>query len=161
MRDGLLRVRKFFLPSQVIRDSVRFLRRGGKEGFEAFVLWSGRLTDDHTLRFSRAIVPAQRAMVTKNGLLVAVDGKALFEVNKNVHECHEVLAAQVHTHPSDAYHSTTDDTYPLVTLLGALSVVIPNFAMDAPQDFESWAWYRLSRRAKWVPAGKETEVEFE
>jgi hypothetical protein len=36
---------------------------------------------------------------------------------------------QVHTHPSDAFHSATDDAYPLLFDAGFLSLVIPDFAM--------------------------------
>jgi hypothetical protein len=98
-------------------------------------------------------------MVTQNGLLVMVEGAALFQVNKSVHERGEILAAQVHSHPTAAYHSPTDDTFPLVTLVGALSVVIPDFARNAPADFDRWAWYRLSRRTRWEPASKNTSIE--
>jgi hypothetical protein len=161
MRDGLLRVQAFIVPSQVVEDSIEFLQHVGMEGLEGFVLWAGLLSDERTLRFRRAIIPAQRAMMTTSGLLVTVDGRALFEVNKSVHASGEILAAQVHSHPTDAYHSSTDDAYPLVTLLGALSVVVPDFAANAPNDIDSWAWYRLSRRAKWVRAGKDTDVEIE
>jgi hypothetical protein len=37
---------------------------------------------------------------------------------------------QVHTHPDDAYHSDTDNTYPIATTLGSLSIVVPNFARE-------------------------------
>src|SRR4051812_484103 len=36
---------------------------------------------------------------------------------------------QVHTHPFEAFHSQTDDAYPLLWDVGFLSLVIPNFAM--------------------------------
>jgi len=36
---------------------------------------------------------------------------------------------QVHTHPGEAFHSLTDDTYPLLFDIGFLSLVIPDFAM--------------------------------
>jgi hypothetical protein len=35
---------------------------------------------------------------------------------------------QVHTHPGAAYHSTTDDAFPLIHSPGFLSLVIPRFA---------------------------------
>lgn len=38
---------------------------------------------------------------------------------------------QVHTHPGAAYHSSTDDAYPLIRSLGFLSLVIPRFAQGA------------------------------
>jgi hypothetical protein len=34
---------------------------------------------------------------------------------------------QVHSHPTEAYHSETDDTYPIVTVRGGLSLVVPDF----------------------------------
>jgi hypothetical protein len=39
------------------------------------------------------------------------------------------VAVQVHTHPSEAFHSATDDAFPLLFHAGFLSLVIPDFAM--------------------------------
>lgn len=161
MKDGLLDVRAFIIPSSILRETIGFLQEVGAKGFEGFVLWTGQLSAVHTFRFCRAIVPEQRAMMTDRGLLVTVEGEALFEVNKSAHANKEILAAQVHSHPTDAYHSSTDDAFPLVTLVGALSVVVPNFGRNALRDMDLWAWYRLSKRGKWVPAEKTTKVEIE
>jgi len=38
------------------------------------------------------------------------------------------VRAQVHTHPGDAFHSKTDDDWPIVHTAGFLSLVIPDFA---------------------------------
>jgi hypothetical protein len=38
------------------------------------------------------------------------------------------IRAQVHTHPGTAFHSQTDDDYPIVRTTGFLSLVIPRFA---------------------------------
>src|SRR4051812_32975161 len=38
------------------------------------------------------------------------------------------IRVQVHTHPEEAFHSATDDAYPIVHSTGFLSLVIPNFA---------------------------------
>ena len=38
------------------------------------------------------------------------------------------VRVQVHTHPFEAFHSETDDTYPLLFDPGFLSLVLPNFA---------------------------------
>jgi hypothetical protein len=161
MKDGLLGVRTFVIPSAVIAETISFLRRVGTRGNEAFALWSGVRTSPRSFRFASVLIPEQRAMVTKHGLLVTVEGEALFQVNKAVHERNEVLAAQVHTHPTAAYHSSTDDTFPLVTLVGSLSIVLPDFARKAPRDIDRWAWYRLSKRAMWEPASTNTKIEIE
>jgi hypothetical protein len=39
------------------------------------------------------------------------------------------VRAQVHTHPRAAFHSPTDDHWPIVHMPGFLSLVIPDFGM--------------------------------
>jgi hypothetical protein len=159
--SGLLRVRKFFIPAAVLAETIACLQDVGKAGYEGFAVWGGIHVDSETFRFTRVIIPRQRAFVSSKGLLVIVDGEALFQVNRTLHESRELLGGQVHTHPTSAYHSSTDDHYPLVTLLGALSVVIPDFARHAPGDLEFWAWYRLAEYGSWTNAAEKTEIVLE
>ena len=42
---------------------------------------------------------------------------------------------QVHTHPRTAFHSPTDDAYPIIHKPGFLSLVIPNFGLG-PVGFD-------------------------
>jgi hypothetical protein len=158
---GLLEVNHFIISVSVLRETIHFVREVGQDGAEGFVLWGGKPETRTRFRFTSAIIPDQRALTTEEGLLVTVDGEALFKVNKRLYEHGEILGGQVHTHPTSAYHSDTDDHYPLVTLVGALSVVIPDFAINAPNDMEDWAWYRLKEYGRWAPIGDKTKVTFE
>lgn len=158
MKEGLLTIKNFVIPRSILQETIEFLRQVGSEGFEGFVLWGGEASAD-SFFFKTSIIPTQRAILTPNGLLVTVEGEALFEVNKALHDQGQVLAAQVHSHPSDAYHSSTDDQFPMVTLMGALSIVIPDFARYAPQDLDDWAWYRLSKKGHWDGAFPSTSIE--
>ena len=161
MNRGLLSVRSFIIPSSILADTIRFLQAVGVHGYEGFVLWGGVSTTPKEFRFTSVIIPTQNASITDDGLLVTVDGNALFQVNKTLFERGETLGAQVHSHPTDAYHSSTDDQFPLATLLGSLSVVIPNFAREAPLDFEAWAFYRLTGPRKWDSTSKRTTIVLE
>jgi hypothetical protein len=60
-----------------------------------------------------------------------------------------LLIAQIHSHPSEAYHSETDDTYPIATTAGALSIVVPDFAIR-PFRLNDCAVYRLLPKQGWV-----------
>ena len=155
---GLMNVKSFVIATQVMDDTISFLRQVGSNGLEGFVIWGGQLISETHLEFQRTYIPKQKGLVTESGLLVLVDGDALFEVNREAHELHHILAAQVHTHPTEAYHSDTDDHYPLVTLKGALSIVIPDFAKHAPNDFQRWAWYRLKDYGIWTPLAEDQTV---
>lgn len=160
MSSPLEHVREFRIDTDRMLQTLEVLRDAGRRGFEAFVVWGGRVSvDGQQLVFDSVITPAQTAHKTTRGLLVTVDGKALFDVNRTLYGRGELLAAQIHSHPADAYHSDTDDHNPLVTLTGALSLVIPDFARRAPDDIDRWAWYRLIGTGKWQPLTAIDRVE--
>lgn len=159
--QGLLGIRRFIIPRDVLGTTIAFLRDAGRKGNEAFVLWFGREEASADFRFTRAVLPAQEPQATPHGLLVTVPGDELFRINKAAYQQGETIGAQVHSHPTEAYHSETDDRYPLVTLVGALSLVIPNFAVRAPGDMDEWAWYRLSEDAQWDLMDEHTWIELE
>lgn len=47
----------------------------------------------------------------------------------NLANTEQGIRAQVHTHQWHAFHSRSDNTYPIIHSPGFLSLVIPNFAM--------------------------------
>jgi hypothetical protein len=89
-----------------------------------------------------AHVPRQTSLRMKSGLCTRVEGDALHGLNTWLFANGETLGAQVHAHPTDAYHSHTDDSFPIVTTLGGLSLVVPDFCRAGL--FARSAAYRLS-----------------
>lgn len=160
-KRALIDVKTFVVPIDVIEETIAFLRKVGSAGYEGFVLWGGQRESNEVFRFRSTCIPEQRASRTESGLVVYVEGAALFAVNKTLFERGEVLGAQVHSHPTNAYHSELDDAYPLATLTGAISLVVPDFARNAPADIDAWAWYRLQPDNSWQPIDKHTEISFE
>jgi hypothetical protein len=157
----LATVTRFIVPVSLLDQTLDVLTDAGQHGHEAFVLWGGRVdTDDATvLRFTTAIEPEQTAHIRPDGLLVTVEGSALFEVNQQLYARGELLAGQVHSHPTDAYHSAVDDHNPLVTLLGSLSLVIPYFGRDGRNAVNDWAWYRLIGEGRWAELTRNDRVQ--
>jgi hypothetical protein len=135
------------VAKQILEDSERSLRRAGRDGCELFVLWSGRRRGE-SFEVLAGHVPRQTSLRTKKGLLVRIEGDALHKLNTWLYEHGHTLVAQLHAHPEDAYHSETDDTYPIVTQLGGLSLVAADFCRDGLVS-DSTAAYRLSEEG-WV-----------
>lgn len=136
-------ITRFIVPLPIVHETDDQLRAAGREGVERFVLWSGMQA--HDIFYVRSShVPRQTAYRLLDGLCVRVDGDELHRLNLWLFEHHEQLGVQVHTHPAEAYHSETDDTYPIVTVRGGLSLVVPNFGRDGVQGPDV-AWYRLGR----------------
>jgi hypothetical protein len=140
-------VMQFVVPRHVAAATERQLRAAGGRGYETFVLWTGQ---PRGARFdvAAAHVPHQTSYKLKTGLCVRVEGAALHELNVWLFEHGQTLGAQVHAHPTDAFHSNTDDAYPIVTTLGGLSLVVPDFCREGLLDGS--AAFRLTP-AGWTP----------
>lgn len=121
--------RVFQVPATLIQVSEKALKEAGAAGYELFVLWTGKLIDD-LFEVQHTYVPTQQSYRRDKRVHVRVDGEELHKLNRWLYEQRQVLGVQVHTHPDDAYHSDTDNTYPIATTLGSLSIVVPNFARD-------------------------------
>lgn len=148
----------FTIPRSIAASTLDVVERAGASAVEAFVLWGG-VVDESRFVYTSVLIPEQVAHQTADGLLVTVEGQALFEANKAFYRRGEILGAQVHSHPTEAYHSTTDDCFSLVTLAGALSVVIPNFGRDRFDGIRDWAFYRLVRGSEWSPLTADDHIE--
>jgi hypothetical protein len=58
------------------------------------------------------------------------------------------VRVQVHTHPSEAFHSKTDDDFPLIHEVGFLSLVIPDFA-HGPVGFDHAYLTEIQPDGRW------------
>ena len=66
-------VREFVMSRQLIEETLEPLQRAGKAGYEAFVLWGGRLDSSALqLEFTSAHFPEQTTSKSRDGLLVVV-----------------------------------------------------------------------------------------
>lgn len=154
---NLLDIKTFVVPSELASGSVTIMQRAAREGNEIFIALAGRREGDRFI-FRRGIVPRQTCHHTSRGLLVTIDGDALFELNRDAHSQNELLAGQIHAHPDSAYHSQADDELALVTVAGGLSLVVPDFARGGLDGVSRWACFQLQPDAAWKPLGSQTRV---
>jgi hypothetical protein len=134
-------------PREVAAEIQTLLADRGRRGFEGVGFWVGRLSD-RVFQVEAAVIPAQRARRSTAGVSVLIEADELFRLNVWLHHNGLTPIAQVHSHPEAAYHSDADDAYPVVTKLGALSVVVPDFASDE-FSLDRIAVYRLMPGGHW------------
>ena len=144
---NLERVRRFRINPNEMRETVEAIQTAGKSGDELFVLWSGTCEGD-TFAIAKAHIPNQISIKSESGCVVMVEGPELHRINVWLYEARQVIVAQIHSHPTEAYHSSTDNNYPIATLEGSLSIVLPFFGRDGWASDEIAA-YRLGRHG-WV-----------
>ncbi len=69
----------------------------------------------------------------------------------HLREHRNMIVAQIHTHPNEAFHSHTDDEWAIVRHVGAYSLVLPTFcsSTDRSNFLEMVATFALNKSNKW------------
>jgi hypothetical protein len=109
------------------RDALRATGAGVRE---AVVLWQGRVLDETTAEFTKLHIPRQVTGPLHFNVPLADRLKLLAAVSAD----DEFILAQVHTHPEHAFHSAADDRFAITKHLGAVSIVVPCFALTWSGD---------------------------
>jgi hypothetical protein len=110
------------LPRRMIDETFTTLRSCGAGERECQLFWASAWIDPPGL--THVIHPKHYSNAHGSALDTAWISK--FWVDLADHDLG--VRVQVHTHPGEAFHSQTDDAFPLVHEAGFLSLVIPDFA---------------------------------
>jgi hypothetical protein len=146
-RSSLAAVESVRLTRAALVETVRALQDFGAQGNEGLVLWLGNI-EDTVATIQGVLVPPQESIRSEDGVGYFVTTETLFHLNRFLSEKRLRLIAQVHSHPTEAYHSDTDDRYAIVTTEGGFSLVVPYFARAA-HTLPEWAVYRL-QQGQWL-----------
>jgi hypothetical protein len=114
-------MRRLVIPDEVRRTTEKQFRSCGARGHECLVVWTCSIASPSRIVRAVHLPHAATAISTQ------VDAATLAEFNGDLLARGETAVAQLHTHPGAAFHSSTDDEYPLVHSSGFLSIVAPSF----------------------------------
>jgi len=133
-------------PAFVLEATLLSLREAGHGNSEAVVLWLGRRQPD-VIAVSEAYVPEQQTEHDR----FWIPQQAMSTLLAHLGATGTFIAAQVHSHPQEAFHSLADDKWAIVRHLGALSLVVPYFASGTTADnfLKNIAAFQLSAENKW------------
>ena len=134
-------------PIAVVEKTLSHLREAGKRQCECVVLWLGRRREDE-VAVTEAYVPLQVAR--EDMFHIPSDGMTAIQSHLRANRW--MVAAQVHSHPAEAFHSRADDRWAIVRHEGALSLVVPRFASDtvATAFLDFTKVFRFSPNKRWV-----------
>jgi hypothetical protein len=155
----LLAAGRFLMPKQLAEQCIGAMRERGRQGDELFIALAGVCGEgEGEIVLRRALIPEQTCHHTPEGLLVTIEGDAIFALSRRCHELGEMLVGQIHAHPTDAYHSGADDQLALVRLPGSLSIVVADFARG-PLRPRSWSVHRRDGEGRWRPLPRDVALE--
>lgn len=142
--------RNYIIPQKVLGKTERFLRQLGLEEKEAIAYWIGGYIKS-TAVVTNVVFPNDYASQGTTSLYsyASVDLKTAFAVAEELHKRKELLLTQIHTHPFEAFHSSTDSNYPITHRIGFVSIVIPFFARLTLRRQETWAVFEYLGKGRW------------
>jgi hypothetical protein len=145
--EEIIVMNKVNVPIQVIDQTLSELQNAGREDSERVVLWLGRRNDE-AIEVNEVFVPLQYA--ERDYFRIPKDGMAA--LLRHLREERLMIAAQVHSHPEIAFHSGPDDYWAIVRHVGALSLVLPCFALrtDNKTFARDAVVFELSPNNEWL-----------
>jgi hypothetical protein len=154
---GFLDINRVYVPREIVLEGHRFLRLTGKQHMEGICLWVGYREGTNFI-VSDLLIPHQRGVSSESGLCAIIHGDELARIGRMLYEAKKLLFGQLHTHPTEAYHSVTDDENSIVTAMGGVSLVIPDFAVR-PFNLNDCASYRLDADGVWAEMAPDTAAD--
>lgn len=132
------------ISSKGIEKSIHLLQAAGER--ECALLWLGR-REKNVQKIVDVYRPEQIATV--DYFEIPRNGMAALMARLRVDGLYVV--SQVHTHPKEAFHSYADDRWAIVRHVGALSIVLPHFALFTTVEsfLQQAAVYQLDESNNW------------
>ncbi len=139
------------VAGDILPATFRKLRDCGRGKSECAVYWTGPCSGP-------SVDGLEHPVHERSAFGYQVDDAWLTEFCKRLAASMRSVKAQVHTHPGEAFHSASDDRWPIVSQAGFVSIVIPNFAESEPTFDGAWigrlqadgSWRRLASVAEGV-----------
>ena len=138
---------KISISPQLVEQTLAFLRAAGDQNSEGVVLWLA-VKSPYPVAVVEVFVPEQEASWGN----FRIPRKAMADLMRHLRTSRMFIAAQVHSHPFEAFHSPIDDEWAIVRHEGAMSLVLPNFARETSVDsfVSDTAIFELSNENKWI-----------
>ena len=123
--------RDVYIPYSILLKTLDHLKSHGRKGIECIAHWCGKSIESDGAVVTSCIYPTQYATAVG----AKVDPSEVARIYLQLYKAKEHLFAQVHSHPSTAFHSSVDDYYPIIHKPGLLSIVVPKYGFIDPKGF--------------------------
>lgn len=133
--------------SPLVETTLSRLREAGQARCECVMLWLGRRTGDYI-----EVVDAYRPEQISREDMFKIPRASMNLLYGELRRHRLMVAAQVHSHPKEAFHSRADDHWAIVRHEGALSLVVPYFASNTTTAnfLDQAKIFQFSNDARWT-----------
>lgn len=141
------RIHSVKIGDTIFQNTLEELRKVGDGNKEGIAYWSGILNEAKAT-IKNVMFADEYPEFHNEKLFASVSLDMSFKISEKIHQREEILFAQVHTHPFEAFHSYVDDTYPISHRIGFFSIVIPYFGKNINSLLQCKI-FEYEGKAKW------------
>lgn len=136
----------------LVEKTLSRLRDAGQRRSECIMLWLGRRNGNYI-----DVVDAYRPEQVAREDMFQIPRASMNVLYAELRQRRLMVAAQVHSHPMEAFHSRADDHWAIIRHEGALSLVVPYFASEttAANFLDQTKIFQFSDKARWTEVPRE------
>jgi hypothetical protein len=143
-------ISKIILPSPCLNKAYKQMRLAARQRPDVVALFAG-VEKNNNFHILETIIPEQ--MTRQEGMAPVVPQEELQRIRTWLAENEFELIAQIHSAPSQAYRDSRQQAWPIISIIGGISIIMPDFALG-PTNPENWSVYRLASGGKWIELDK-------
>jgi hypothetical protein len=147
VKGGVGRLR---LTGDFVHATFQTLRECGRAESECALYWTGPVAEN-------LVDGIEHPIHSRSPFGYQIDDNWLTEFWRRLATSKRNVKAQIHTHPGAAFHSATDNEWPIVSQAGFISIVVPDFASGNPSLEGTWVG-RLEEDGKWRRLSSATDA---
>lgn len=134
-------------PHHILATTLAILRRGGERQQERVALWLSSAAPHSPAPIVEVYEPDQVADID----YFRLPPTAMRTLMDHLKSSRRRIVAQIHTHPGRAFHSDVDAEWAIIRHVGALSLVLPRFAVTTTTEnfLEQVMTYTYTPRGDW------------
>lgn len=140
------------VPIALLEQTFAVFRGCGKGRNECVVYWSG------PTEAPGVVDQVEHPVHRRSPLEYVIDDQWLTHYWFHLGRARRTIRAQVHTHPGAAFHSATDDRFPVISQAGFLSIVIPHFARGNISFVDAWIG-ELRPNGEWIAVSDNSVIK--
>jgi len=139
------------IPQRVLDQTFEHFRRCGAGTRECQTLWTSPWDSPELI--TDVVHPAHRA----HGGGFVLEDSWITSYWLELAATRAGIRVQIHTHPGAAFHSPTDDEYPIIHTPGFLSLVVPRFGLG-PVGFAGAFLAEIGLDGRWCEQRVESRL---
>lgn len=141
------------VPISVVDATLSHVQAYGEQGREAICFWIGKY-EPPTASVRTIWIPRFEC----SAVSYDVDPLEMLRLRQELDSSAEVLLAQIHSHPSSAFHSRRDDANSASPWPGFVSIVVPDCGFLSVPFFDAVAIFEHITGTQWKPITRDERL---